>query len=325
MTLALFLLLAGAVVLAGSRVAFYGDALAEKTGLGRTWMGLVLVAATTSLPELATGTSATLEGLGDLALGDVLGSGLFNLVLLSLLDALGGRVPLLSRVQLGHALAIGFAVILYGLVGLSLWLKGPSLGPVALFAPLALLVYLLAARLTFLYERRRPQAEVDRLERLYREVPLARAVRGYALNGGVVVLAAVFLPLVAERLAQETGLGSTFVGTVFLAFTTSLPEVVVSLAAVRLGAWDLAVGNVLGSNLFNALILAWDDLLFPGTLFQAVGSTHLVAVFALLAMYGVVLVGLTYQALAKVAVLGWDTLALLGIYGAAVYLLYAFR
>lgn len=325
MTWIAFFLVALVVVLAGYRVAFYGDALAEKRGWGRAWVGLVLVAATTSLPELLTGTSAALQGLVDIAVGDVLGSTLFNLVILSLLDAVSGRVPLLGRLHPGHTLAVGFGLLFLTLQGVALWWGGPLWGPVSWYAPAALALYLLATRLTFLYERRRPAREVERLERLYQHLGEAQVVRGYALWGGVVVLAASLLPGLAERLAEETGLGASFVGTALVGATTSLPEVVVTLSAARLGAFDLAVGNVLGSNLFNALILAWDDLLFPGAFFGEAHGSYLAAILVALAMYGVVLVGMSYQALRKLAVLSWDTLALVGLYLLGLLWLYALR
>ncbi len=70
----------------------------------------------------------------------------------------------------------------------------------------------------------------------------------------------------------QTGLGEAFVGSLFIAITTSLPEIVVSLAAVRIGAVDLGIGNVLGSNLFNLLILGLDDVFYrQGPLMAACG------------------------------------------------------
>ncbi|SDE71556.1 cation:H+ antiporter [Thermus arciformis] len=248
MTLLAFLGVALLVVLAGSRVAFYGDALAEKRGWGRTWVGLILVAATTSLPELITGSSAAFQGLVDIAVGDVLGSTLFNLFILSLLDAVSGRVPLLGRLHPGHALALGFSLLFLALQGAALWWGGPLLGPVSWYAPAAFFLYLLAARLTFLYEKRRSLGQEERLARLYEHLEAAQVVRGYLLWGGLVVAGASFLPSLAERLAEETGLGAGFVGTAFVGAVTSLPEVVVTLSAARLGAFDLAAGNLLGSN-----------------------------------------------------------------------------
>src|ERR671919_1106839 len=108
------------IVLAGVRLARYGDVLGEKTGLGRSWIGVVLLAATTSLPELFTGFGATaLAPLPDIALGDVLGSCMFNLVILSMMDAVQPE-PLSSRAHQGHAISIGFGLLLIGIAGTGL-------------------------------------------------------------------------------------------------------------------------------------------------------------------------------------------------------------
>ena len=142
----------------------------------------------------------------------------------------------------------------------------------------------------------------------------------------MVVAAASSLPRLGERIAAETGLGQAFVGNLFIALATSLPEVVVSLGAVRLGAVDLAFGNVLGSNIFNMLILGVDDIFYaPGPILAAAHPSHLVSVFAVVAMYAILLVGLTYQAIRKRLVLAWDTAGILVVYAVTLTLLYALR
>jgi cation:H+ antiporter len=96
------------------------------------------------------------------------------------------------------------------------------------------------------------------------------------------------LPRIGQTIAQETGFSESFVGTLFIAIATSLPEVVVSVSAVRIGAIDLAVGNVLGSNLFNILILALDDLVFTsGPILASSSHSHFIAILAVLLMYGI--------------------------------------
>ncbi|GGL90633.1 conjugal transfer protein TraR [Deinococcus aerolatus] len=324
-----FALVAGITVAAGTVLARTGDILAEKTKMGRTWTGLILVAATTSLPELFTGASAAVQDLPDLALGDVLGSSMFNLLILSMLDMLGGRVPLSARANQGHALTIGLGMLLVGVVGLGLLAPLPSVGWIGAMTPVILGIYLLAARLIFLFERRRQTQQASRLaaELRYAHVPLASAVRRYALAAAVVIAAAVTLPGIGEQLARDTGLGQALVGNLLIAITTSLPEVAVSLAAVRLGALDLAIGNILGSNLFNMLIVAVDDVfLTSGPLLSSVtGSSHLVSVLAVLIMNALLLIGLTYHALKKQLVVAWDTAGIALTYLVAVALIFALR
>jgi cation:H+ antiporter len=110
-----FLATAVVIVFAGVRLARYRDVLGEESGLGRSWIGVVLLAATTSLPELFTGFGATaLASLPNIAIGDVLGSCMFNLLILSFMDAVQPE-PASTRAHQGHALSIGFGIVLIGI------------------------------------------------------------------------------------------------------------------------------------------------------------------------------------------------------------------
>ena len=315
------------IVLAGMRLARFGDILGEKSGWGRSWIGLVLLAATTSLPELFTGFGATaLATLPDIAVGDVLGSCMFNLLILSLMDAIQPE-PLSARAHQGHALSIGFGLVLIGIAGLALAAGGalPRLGWVGAFSPLLIAVYFVGMRVIFTHERHRRAREVREVaEQLqYGDIPLRTAVVQYAAAGVVVVAAALWLPRLGAELARQTGLGEAFVGNLFVAITTSLPEIAVSIAAVRIGALDLGVGNVLGSNLFNLLILGLDDLWYrQGALLADVGPVHAVSVLAVVTMNGLFLVGLTYRVMTKRFAVAWDTGAIAAVYAAAVTMSY---
>jgi cation:H+ antiporter len=167
---------------------------------------------------------------------------------------------------------------------------------------------------SFRYERRRLSEVIE--EAHYGTISTGTAALRYGLAAAVVVGAALFLPEAGAAIAEETGLGQSFVGTAMIALATSLPEVSVSLAAVRMGSIDLAIGNVLGSNLFNVLILAIDDAVYTqGPILANVGPKHMIATFAVLMMNGILLVGITYQAAKKRLVLAWDTLAIAAVYG----------
>jgi cation:H+ antiporter len=315
------------IVLAGVRLARYGDVLGEKTGLGRSWIGVVLLAATTSLPELFTGFGATaLAALPDIALGDVLGSCMFNLLILSLMDAVQPE-PLSARAHQGHALSIGFGLLLVGIAGLGLAADSrlPALGWVGLYTPALIAVYFVAMRAIFAHERQRRARESREVaeELQYEQMTLRSAVGHYSLAAVAVVAAALWLPQLGAELARQTGLGEAFVGSLFIAITTSLPEIVVSLAAVRLGALDLGIGNVLGSNLFNLLILGLDDVFYrQGPLMADAGASHSVSVAAIVMMNGLFLAGLTYKVMTKRFVVAWDTGAIAAVYATAVALSY---
>jgi cation:H+ antiporter len=318
------------IVLAGTKLARYGDMLGEKSGLGRSWIGVVLLAATTSLPELFTGFGATaLAHLPDIATGDVLGSCMFNLLILSLMDAINPE-PLSARAHQGHALSIGFGLALVGIAGLGLLggTRFPAVAWVGLYSPLLIALYFVSMRVIFTHERQRRGREVKEVaeELRYGTVSLRQAVLRYSAAAILVVGAALWLPHLGAELARQTGLGEAFVGSVFIAITTSLPEIVVSIAAVRLGAIDLGIGNVLGSNLFNLLILGLDDVFYrPGPLLAAVATSHGVAVLAVVMMNGLFLTGLTYRVLTKRFAVAWDTGAMAVVYLGAMALAYRLR
>ena len=315
------------IVLAGVRLARYGDVLGEKSGLGRSWIGVVLLAATTSLPELFTGFGATaLADLPEIALGDVLGSCMFNLLILSLMDAVQPE-PISARAHQGHALSIGFGLLLIGVAGVGLAAdhRLPALGWIGLYSPVLIVLYFVAMRVIFTHEQQRRLRETQEVaeELQYGGITLRSAVVHYSIAAAVVVAAALWLPQLGAELARQTGLGEAFVGSLFIAITTSLPEIVVSLAAVRIGALDLGIGNVLGSNLFNLLILGLDDIFYrQGPLMADAGPSHSMSIVAIVMMNALFLIGLTHKVMTKRFVVAWDTGAIAAVYVVAVALSY---
>jgi cation:H+ antiporter len=318
------------IVLAGVPLARYGDVLGEKSGLGRSWIGVVLLAATTSLPELFTGFGATaLASLPDIALGDVLGSCMFNLLILSMMDAVQPE-PLSARAHQGHAISIGFGLLLTGIAGVGLIVdeRVLSIGWVGVYTPVLIALYFVAMRVIFSHEQHRRAREAQEVadELQYGETTLRSAMIHYAAAAVIVIAAALWLPHLGAELARRTGLGEAFVGSLFVALTTSLPEIVVSLAAVRLGAVDLGIANVLGSNLFNLLILGLDDIFYRGGPLLADGAaSHNVTVVAIVMMNALFLIGLTYKVMKKRFVVTWDTGAIAAVYVLAVGLAYLLR
>ncbi len=252
------------IVICGTSLSRYGDVIAEKTGMGRAWIGLVLMAGVTSLPELITGiSSVTFADTPDIALGDIMGSCVFNLSIIALMDLLHGPRPIFSKAEHGHILSAGFGIILIGLASISIFSPLElAFGHIGLYTPAIILIYVIGIRSVFLFEKRKIADFVSGLKEAtrYEHITTRNAVTNYVLNALIIVIAATWLPVIGDRLAQQTGLGQSFFGTVFVALTTSLPEVVVSVAALRIGAADMAIANLFGSNMFNIFILAIDDL-----------------------------------------------------------------
>ncbi|MGB7946677.1 MAG: sodium:calcium antiporter [Candidatus Binatia bacterium] len=326
-----FIACTGVILIAGTYLSRYGDIIAAKTGLGRTWIGVILMASVTSLPELMTGVSSVaLFDLPDLAVGNILGACMLNLLMIPVLDLVGGSAPLSTRVHQGHVLTAGFAILLLGLVSLSLLMGEtlPAIGWIGIGTLLSLGIYFLAMRMVFVYERRRIAEFVKEMaeEVEYSEISKSRAYTMFAVNAVFIIAAAIYLPHLGEEIAARTGLGETFVGSVFIAFSTTLPELVVSISALMIGAADMAVGNLFGSTVFNVFVLAIDDLFFAaGPLLAHVSSNHLVSSVSAIIALAIAVIGLVYRANKKPLFFGWDSLAILAIYGFALSFLYVMR
>jgi len=318
-----FAICALAIWFSGTHLARLGDRLAELTGLGRAWLGLVLMATVTSLPELFVGIGAAgIQGNADLAVGDVLGSCVFNLLILSVLDVFHKGPGLLSTVAPKQVLSAALGIVLLALVGFGLFLPDQYvvMGWVGALSLLFVGVYLVSMRMVYRHLGEQPPQE--RVEAPGRS-DLRRVVRWYIVHAAVVITAALFLPGFAETITEETGLKASFVGTLLLATSTSLPEVAVSLAALRIGAVDMAVSNLLGSNLFNIVILAIDDLVYTGGfLLKDASEAHLISVLSTIIMSAIVIVGLTFRTAPKRFLLAWDTFLILVVYVINLVLLY---
>lgn len=327
-----FILCSGVIVLCGVNLSRYGDVIAEKTGLGRAWIGLILMSGVTSLPELITGiSSVAIADAPDIALGDVMGSCIFNLSIIALMDMLHGPRPIFSKTEHSHSLTAGFGVILIGLAAVSIIIGDsiPAIGHVGLYTPVFIAIYAVAMRNVYLFQKRQAIPHIGEIaEKLrYEHISAREAAVKYTVNAVFIVVVATWLPVIADRMANATGLGRSFMGSVLVAMTTSLPELAVSIAALRIGAVDMAIANLLGSNLFNIVILSVDDLAYvKGPLLEAVSLNHAASGLIAMVMTGVVVVSLTYRVEKKTIFrIGWDALALLLAYGANVFLLYILR
>ena len=158
---------------------------------------------------------------------------------------------------------------------------------------------------------------------LHTNISARRAYAMYALNALFIIGAATYLPYVGEEIARTTGLGQTFVGSVLIAVSTSLPEIVVSVSALRMGAIDMAFGNVFGSNLFNIAILGIDDVFYTkGVLTSHISPSHGIAATTAITMTAIAIVGLTYRATRKRLFLAWDSWAIIGVYVFGLFALY---
>ncbi|MCH7873145.1 MAG: hypothetical protein IID33_15725, partial [Planctomycetes bacterium] len=237
------------------------NTVAERMNLGAGWVGLVLLATVTSLPELVTGATATWLDNVDLAFGNIFGSCSFNITLIVLLNALIGGGSVLRGVGSTHALTSSFGLLLMAeaLLGLVLFDKfTPTPAGEIVWALLIFVTYGICMKLIYSQER----ATAAKISEVSERQRVGSGIWSrIALMATILVVASWWLARIGDVLSTHEikmigrPLGATFVGACFLALATSLPEIVTSITAVRLGKLDLALGNIFGSNMFNVFVI----------------------------------------------------------------------
>ncbi|MDO9186782.1 MAG: sodium:calcium antiporter [Bacteroidia bacterium] len=318
-----FILCASVIIISGSRLSKYGDLLADMMGWGKMFVGLILMATITSMPELMTGISSiVIVDAPNLAVGDIVGSCAFNILIISVMDLFyDSKKPLTSVAQTGHVIAASFGIMMLTLVAFAILMPG-IFGKIAWiggFSIFFLILYFIAMRTLFLYVKKQPVAKEK--ERSY-SLTLKQVVFKYAVNATFVIIAALGLPYFGKHLAAASGLGQSFFGTLFIAASTSLPELVVSVAAIRMGTIDLAIGNIFGSNLFNICIFTIDDILYTkGPIFLYTNPNHIIPVLSTIIITAIGISGIVFRSEKKWK-LALDTGAIVLVYILMMVVLY---
>jgi cation:H+ antiporter len=282
-----FLISAAVIVYAATRLAQYGDIIAVRTRLSGMFIGTLLLAGATSLPELLSAINALAIDVPNLAAGSMFGSSMFNMFMLGLLDLLNQQARILRQVAMNHALTASLANMMMGLAVFFLLANiDIQIGWIGLDSLLIIGVYVIGVRM-IQQQGGKPPSEVAPSDDP--RIPnLKRALAGFGAAALVLIFVTPFLVRSATQIAEITGLSAGFVGATLVAITTSLPELVATIAAIRIGAFDLAVGNLFGSNLFNMFALGLTDVFYFKSRFLGVIDPS----FALVGLIGLVLTGL---------------------------------
>jgi len=316
------------VVFAGTALARYADAIAEVTKIGRIWIGSVLLAAATSLPELTTDIAAVRLGAVDLAVGDLFGSSMANMLILAVIDLLPPRRQVLQRVTLDHALAACLAISLNALAAVLVLVRPEAsllwVGPGSLFLFLA---YVAGTRAVYRHAAREilhAPASTTEATPVEGAPPrsLSHAVARFVAAALVVLLTAPVFAWSAKGIAEISGLGNTFVGTWLVGLATSLPELVASIAALRMGSFDLAVGNLFGSNACNMAVFLGLDLAQSGSVFAALDPSHAISALFAVVLMSLGLAAIVYRAKRRFAMIEPGSVLMLAAYALALWLLY---
>ncbi|WP_079479829.1 sodium:calcium antiporter [Halobacillus salinus] len=267
----IFFIAAIVVVISAIYLNRFGDVISKKSSLSGAVVGTFLIAGATSLPELTTSLTAVFIDNPDIAVGNMIGSNVFNLLILATVDIFYRKRRLFQRIN--HKENVPSAVI--GLVFLtilivSILIPGTrSLFNIGLEMFLIVAIYIVAVKMM-------PSGEEEAEEVLEKDYSLRTGVIGFIIAAAIVFVFGSVLSISGDRLAQATGMDSSFVGSFLIAASTSLPELVAVLAAFRLANYNMAIGSILGSNLFNMQLLVVTDVLYrKGPIMASIGTSHI--------------------------------------------------
>ena len=356
-----FIIAALLIVLSGLKLGDYGDALGERTGIGGGIIGLIFLALVTSLPDLTVSISAALTASldalenpaeaaqilrqgADLGAGNLIGSNLFNLLIFAIIDVAQGKDALLYRLSRKHILSAVASLFMAGLLIFGFAIN--QLGDRLLLIPIldsGAYMFLIPVSYVWLLQL------IGRLEKSdhgldgddfientvdTKETLLTMSQKSFYtqlfLLSLVIVLSGIWLSHIGEKMASPWneggfGLSASLVGTVFLAIATSLPEMVVSIAAIRIGAIDMSAGNILGSNIFNiAGLFLVDCSLRNCSLLDIISPSLLVTMIMVILMTSIVIIGLVVRSKRCIGLLGIDTSLLILLYIIGNFSLYLF-
>jgi cation:H+ antiporter len=311
----IFFACSGAIVLAGVRLAPYGEAIGRRTGIGQGWIGLLFLATLTSIPEMTTTITGAGIGAPNIALGNAFGSNLFNVAIVAVMDImLLGRGPFLRNVRPYHVISGGVAVLLTSLavLGIVVEFSWTFLG-ISPISWMILLGYVAGVVLLFHAERQEGATAESGAS-----MSLLRAVVGFSVCTIVVVASGIVLVRTSHQISVSTGLSSSLMGAVLVAIVTSLPELAASVGALRIGAFDMIVGNLLGSNMFNILTVFFADTAFrSGSILNALGEgagDQIVVAVCGVMLTVIAMIAITVRSTRKILGIGVDAVLLGAVY-----------
>lgn len=279
-----FILAAVLTVYTAIKLSKYADVISEKTTLGGMLVGTLLLAGATSLPEVTTSLSAVVIGNIDITIGNMLGSNLFNLLIIASFDLYFRKRKLFLLGSRNNVYSAGLGLLLMLIVLVSLIIRDEStiLG-LGIDALLVLIVYgvgiFLISRMSAVPNPAQAESSpvTEKKPEEQSSLTAKQAIFRFVIAAFIIMAAGTLLSVSGDRIAVITGLGSSFVGSFLIAAATSLPEAVSIYAALKLKNVNLALGSILGSNMFNMLILAGSDVVYRGgSILADVSRSHLI-------------------------------------------------
>ena len=323
-----------AIVYAGTRLSVYGDELAEVSGLSSSWIGMILLATITSIPELASSITATAVHAPDMGVGNIFGSNMFNMFIIAILDFLQGPGPVLLSVSATQILPASLGIFLMAIAASGIFVAHAFKGGAAsvwgwIFSLIILAGWVIGVYISY----RTEQTTVS--DEDFMKKPSARQLRSVGIKFSMAALVVIIMGILLIGFAKELAtreftiggirilLGNSFVGTIIVALVTSLPEVVVSISAYKIGAVNMAVANLFGSNTFNVVLIPIMDVVAGKQgILSMVQPHHIITAGFAIAMTTIAIMGVVYRSRKSFLYLGLDALAILGFYLLGTYLIF---
>lgn len=286
----IFILLAAVTVFAAVKLSTYADTIQLRTGMTGFFTGAVLIAGATSLPEVTTNITAGVIGSPDLAVGNVIGSNLFNLLVLALGDLWFRKKRMYTHLAPKNAMPGALGLFLTTIVAISLIIN-TSFAIFSVGIDLMLVVLFYFGGLYYLNKR----------DLLPDEPPVAKevtmtlkgAIIRFVIAALIILAAGSYLTIIGDQIAIESGLGQSFVGSLLIAGATSLPEVSIIYLALKRNQFSAAVGVIIGSNMFNLNLLALADVFYrEAPLIASASPSNWMTMVGLLVLTTVVLYGI---------------------------------
>ena len=245
--LSIILLIAGFVMLVKGADWFVDGAasLASRLGIPQLVIGLTIVAMGTSLPEAAVSITAALKGNAGISIGNVVGSNILNILIILGITAVMVSVAVQKSTlfyEIPFMLVITAVLLVMGVTGQAVTrIEG------------VILLLLFIVYLVYLYFLSKQSKEEEQEEKI--EMPVWKCILLIVIGGVMIVRGSDFAVKGASELARTFGVSERFIGLTIVALGTSLPELVTSVTAARKGNADIAIGNIVGSNIFNILFV----------------------------------------------------------------------
>jgi cation:H+ antiporter len=324
-SLLIFTLCAGVVWFAGARLAYLADTLADRFKLAKSLVGLLLLSLATSLPEVATTLSAAVSQAQDLVLNNLFGGIALQTAILGVADFWARGASTKYPRKANHALEATLLVLLLA-VTLVITTLGETivLFQVGVGSVFIALIYAGTIWLLRRYDGSSDWIPVDLPDLEERPFLAAQDDAGASSQNLIIQAIAACLAILvfglllvifAERIADQSGLGTSFIGVTLLAAATSLPELTTSITAARLGAYTMAISNIFGSNLIMLVLVFPADVLYRGgPILQGTSQTVSLALSFGIVVTAIYLVGLIVRRKPKVGMLGLDSVLVIGAF-----------